>query len=1235
MRNIIKTKKKLYVFLISFLVFLFITFLFNIHLKRIHTSYDSFDNFQNELLQKELLLNRNLDSISTFLSVFNDSLPSGLSILLDKNYTDYFKFFIFYNDSIIFWSDNSVPISSLNPADSTFPKIYNSGNGYYRLVSRVRQPYKLFGLFLIKNDFKYQNNYLKNDFNDCFSIPSNVDLVFSEQGFNIFSSDNTFLFSLIFSSDSQLSKFQLFLLFLLYNLTFLFFIGFLYEAYILLFYKTKNTFLFVFFILDILIIRIVLFYFRVPELLFSSNLFSPFYYAFSGLIPSLGDLFINSVFVLLISFFIFHNVKFNIRYRNISVWKRFILVSFLFLIISFLFTSFVLIFKSIIIDSNVSLNLNNIFSLSFVSILSLLIIFNFILSVFLISSKLCFFSFKFIRSSKLYFFALILSVLISFIYYHFFQPSCCFILIFFIIFLLSSWYFLNRSYRVFSTTAVVFYIIFYSLFSTYLLHRFNDFKERENRKLIALNLSFEQHDSLLEFLFSEQEQKIYSDTIIPSLIDDYIYPDISSELHLKKYLLDNYFTGYWRKYDKQFTICTAEDILNIKPENISVNCIDFFNDLIQNSGQKTDNENLFFLNYSPGNNGYLALFKFFSDDNSDFPLVHIFIEFTPKFIPKDLGFPDLLLDNNISGIPDLSEYNYAMYNNGELYSRVGSSFYNINLSNYGTFNDQFQFFDFNDFNHLFYKIDNSRSLLISIHKKNILDVFAPFSYFFILLGIYSLVFLFVFFILNNRKTFQFNFRTRLQISMASVILVSFLTIGIFTLFYINNLNEKKNQNILSEKAHSILVEFQHKLSDISIIDSELKDYLGDLLIKFSNVFFSDINIYTLNGDLIATSRPQIFDEYLISKKINSTAFRGLAFDKKSLFIQNEKIGRQEYLSAYIPFINDQNKIVAYLNLPYFAKENEHKREISNFLVAYINIYVILIAISVFIALLISNYISRPLRLIMNKIGFVKLGKQNEKIIWNKKDEIGQLITEYNRMIDELAISVELLAKSERESAWREMARQVAHEIKNPLTPMKLNIQHLKKSWDDNAPDWDNRLSKFTKTMIDQIETLSSIATEFSDFAKMPKSKNVVLDVSELIKNSLDLFKNYKNIRLSFFNPSNLVFHVFADKEQLLRAFINLLNNSVQAIGENPDGEINININANNKSCIIEISDNGKGIPDYLTDKIFSPNFTTKSGGMGLGLAIVKSIILSSDGEITFHSEEGKGTTFRIILPLFE
>ncbi|MEZ5084055.1 MAG: ATP-binding protein, partial [Bacteroidales bacterium] len=432
--------------------------------------------------------------------------------------------------------------------------------------------------------------------------------------------------------------------------------------------------------------------------------------------------------------------------------------------------------------------------------------------------------------------------------------------------------------------------------------------------------------------------------------------------------------------------------------------------------------------------------------------------------------------------------------------------------------------------------------------------------------------------------------------------------------------------ILSEKSHSVLIELEHKLANENKLSADMEDYLSDLLIKFSLVFFSDINLYSTEGTLLASSRPEIFKKELISKKMNPTAFYNLTVEKKSRFILEENIGDYSYISAYLPFVNYDNDLIGYLNLPYFAKQEELTKEISNFLVAFINIYVILIAFAIYITLVISNYITRPLQILKDKISSLKLGKTDEKINWTKQDEIGSLVTEYNRMVDELGKSAQLLAKSERESAWREMAKQIAHEIKNPLTPMKLSVQYLQKAWNDKLPDWDQRLNRFTNTIVEQIESLSIIASAFSDFANMPRSKFQRVNIVDIISKAVDLYKDTTQISFELTGKKDVF--VLADKEQILRVFINLIKNSIQAIDFDKEGMIKLTVDRSENQIIITCRDNGMGISEDEKQKVFYPNFTTKSSGMGLGLAVVKNIITNTGGTISFESEAGKGLPFK-------
>jgi nitrogen fixation/metabolism regulation signal transduction histidine kinase len=302
-------------------------------------------------------------------------------------------------------------------------------------------------------------------------------------------------------------------------------------------------------------------------------------------------------------------------------------------------------------------------------------------------------------------------------------------------------------------------------------------------------------------------------------------------------------------------------------------------------------------------------------------------------------------------------------------------------------------------------------------------------------------------------------------------------------------------------------------------------------------------------------------------------------------------------------------------------------------VAFINLYVLLFLASIIAAVFIANQITRPLVVIQENLQKMQLGKRNEPIQYNRKDEIGSLVREYNKKVDELAVSAELLARSERESAWREMAKQIAHEIKNPLTPMKLNIQYLQRAKGKNE-EYNEFLDRVTSTLIEQIDNLSNIATEFSNFAKIPTARNQVFCLAEQLKKSIDLYESHSEIDIKFDSNGYENIQVNADREQLSRAIINLIRNAIQAIPEGRKGEIKMKLDRRQHMAVISVKDNGSGIDAELRDKLFSPSFTTKTSGMGLGLSIVKNIVENFAGKIWFETEMGKGTTFYLEIPVY-
>jgi nitrogen fixation/metabolism regulation signal transduction histidine kinase len=334
----------------------------------------------------------------------------------------------------------------------------------------------------------------------------------------------------------------------------------------------------------------------------------------------------------------------------------------------------------------------------------------------------------------------------------------------------------------------------------------------------------------------------------------------------------------------------------------------------------------------------------------------------------------------------------------------------------------------------------------------------------------------------------------------------------------------------------------------------------------------------------------------------------------------------------VPVNDASGKPYAYLNIPYFNSQSELNQEISGFLATLINLNAFIFLIAGSLAFFLTNRITASFQFIANKMRAIALGKDNEAIAWNRQDEIGLLVNEYNRMLGKLEESATALARNEREGAWREMARQVAHEIKNPLTPMKLSIQYLKQSIDSNAPNVQELSNRVTQTLVDQIDQLSRIAGDFSQFANIGNSKPELIVVDTAIEATLELYRTNQKLQIQL-NAAEPGLQVSIDKLQFNRLLTNLLQNVVEA-GEQQDSvEIQLTIKREGGWVLITIEDNCGGIPESLRQRIFTPNFTTKTSGTGLGLAICRGIAEQAGGAILLKHSDSKGSVFQLQLPL--
>jgi two-component system nitrogen regulation sensor histidine kinase NtrY len=1198
------------------------------HISTVH-AFEKTLRLKERRLNDEMLLLAKRAEKENYDQLFKHK-PAYYNSLMEK---EGIALLIYESDTLKFWSDNSIAVENWIKEVCLDTKMAKLHNGWFEVMhphTNSTTTKTIVGLVLIKNEFPYQNKYLTNEFQKDFSVPAETKLI-TDNSYRenaLTNSLGDYLFSLKFNADNPVS-FTSYLSCVLNFFAFIFIVLYFKKRCLAVAGKIgKNNSILLFLTLSFFT-RYLTIRFNFPESFYSFDLFHPKIYADASSIwlSSLGDLLINILLLFYLSFVFYgeYTIPESITAlkKNYQVLLAFILFLFYFWIswiITFLFTG-------LITNSSIPFSINNLFNLNIYSYISIVIIALLLFIYFLFSDKLVSALRKFSLSRWETLIVFIISAGVHSSISHVFGNRDLIIILWPCV-ILSLIIAIKQKHQIYPFSGIIFLVFLFSLYAVHVLTKYSEIKEQESRKIYVEKIAAEQ-DPIAELLFQDVTDGILKDSVLSAFVSG---PE-KHTLEFEKRLRQQYFSGFWEKYDVHIALFDTLCVPVIKSQNTAFDNNLYFDELIANRGYMTSSLHFYSINNASGKISYLAKIPFLKTNSTK--LGTLYIELDGKFISDEIGFPELLLDRNVGLSQELANYSYAKYKYNQLITQYGKYLYSTNGLDFEVQKKIYDFTTKDGFDHLLYRPDANTLIVLSKRDEGLIGRITTFSYLFAFFSLLLLSILFLRQLSMSKLLESFSLKYRIQVLLVLIVLISLALFGGGTIYYIKQQFEIKNRENISEKIHSVLMEVENRLGSENVLNTDLSEYSSFIMKKLSAVFFTDINLYDAQGNLYASSRPKVFDEGLTSKKMNPEAYLQIAILGKTEFIHDERIGNLDYLSAFIPLKNKDGKLLAYLNLPYFAKQNELEKEISGFLVALINIYVLLFALSIITAIFISNYVTKPLKLIQDKLGNIKLGKTNEPIEWQENDEIGNLVSEYNRMIAELSNSADLLAKSERENAWREMAKQVAHEIKNPLTPMKLSVQHLQRTWKDHAPDMDQKMERVTKTIIDQIDALSNIATEFSNFAKMPKANFEKINLQHILLNSISLFHDQEAIQLEFKSDVGGEAWIWADKEQLLRVFNNLLKNAIQAIPEDRNGRIQVVLKIEKNNFLVMITDNGIGISEDNTHKIFVPNFTTKNGGMGLGLAMVKNIVENTGGLIWFETQVKKGTTFFVSLPCYK
>lgn len=1179
-----------------------------------------------KLIEKEQKAEQILTDLETQLKESND--PS--LFFHGSSGTDAFEegiaLLVYKGNKIAYWSDNSIafPLSYEAGFDNHKPVFFS--NGWFIPVRREYLDYDMLALVMVYRQYPIENEYLRSGFPLQFMLPSATQITFdkTKSAFVVNGIENEFHFGLVFPEKKPNTLFIIIPVFfwLIFMLLLIRLIVLADEWPGL---RMKKVFMFPSGLAVLLLVYIVILFTGLPPSVRATELFSPFLWSAGRFLPSIGHMTLFGLFLITGLNIILKKDTFNSPVKSNGLGglagpAALMVCGFLF------FLGGEALFRNVVLNSAISFEAYKIIDLSFMSLASFL-------SILLILSIPLFF---FLRAYRMMAEMPVRKNLAVTAAAALVLPAACLIVtacsfwgILYIILLACTvllWQ--RKSYSL--LTLIVFYAGLTGIFSTTLIIKYSVLKEEKNLKVMAISLAND-NDMVAEDMLIDLWPVLKNDSALVVMMnkEQFSDADINS---VYRYLEDKYFNGYWENYDLNIVICRDDSPLMIPSTGSSAdNCFDYFNERLKNEGDSITGTGFWFMHNQAGRAYYFSRLFY---KNSPTLTNGLFIELVSHIEAYLEGYPELLLNTSHQRSPRLRNISYAKYYDSILVLRSGDYPYD-NLIVPGKPDTDYRFMNVNGYRHLYYSLGDM-TLVITSKSVKTLDIIITFAYLFVVILLFAFVLLLVL-IPHTGDLLRFNtFKRRLQLAFAAVLSVVFVIIIVGALVLTTNQFRNNHNRILEEKTLSISIELDHKLSsEQSLVGWNTPDYpsLNYLLVKFSNVFMTDINLYSATGSLLATSRPEVFSQKLEGNMINPEAYGILLEKERNEYIVEEHIGGLNYLSSYMSFYNEDNNLLAYINLPYFTMENLLTGEISNLVVTLINFTLLLLMLMMWIAVFLSERITSPLNLLQQAMASVKYGKKNKPIDYGSRDEVGELVKQYNRMIDELEDSANKLARSEREMAWREMARQIAHEIKNPLTPMKLNVQQLYKWWNDKVPDFEGKLNTFTDNQIEYIDNLSNIATAFSYFARLPDADPAEVNVVSQLKTTLEMFGNAENVFVTLDSGNITRAMVMADKEHLNGIFSNLLKNALQAIPSGRKGIINVKLEATIDKVQVRFTDNGTGIPEELKPRMFTPNFTTKSSGMGLGLSIAKRYTETAGGTIWFESESGNGTSFIVELPL--
>ena len=981
-------------------------------------------------------------------------------------------------------------------------------------------------------------------------------------------------------------------------------------------------------------LRVLLLILNLPEYFSSHEIFSSEYYAASFFSESIFDLVLNIFCAIYFLFelisMIQHKSVYRFIYLNNNKRNVFIKISFSIILSWVLIVVYYLMLKSIVINSTISLNLIEDLDLSIIRFLLI---------------------FSIVSISFIFFYLIHLTLHLVWRLHQRYQVGkpLQLLIIYGICILASSaieieLIFVSSVLFCFSILSLVqgypsilgkmkyqsfIYIFLFSLISSLIIGSAIYFNGRnkvtQQMTKYGERLLYDR-DEITEFLLQEASVNIQEDVFIrEKILSPFSDLGIVKEKIQKKYL-SNYFNDYAIRLE--LFDATGEPF-NMQSGQVTYN--DYYNTVLIKSTYLNKLDLYSYNDQISNTRRYISVNKIKSNNSI---IAYIIVELESGKYNKNSVFPELVLDQK--QVQDNNkDYDYCIFNKSKLETNYGYFNYDQRFINFIKAKQQKNIYECRYEGNFHVLVKGKDGAWIVVSKPySIMDILisnASIYFLFHIAGILIIVLLHVYRIRAQKR--QVSYAAKVQIYLNLAFFIPLLLVSIITLGFVNKNYEQSLVNRFindSDKLAAIISSrtiFQDRISKASATELLLESDL-------TRVEQLDINVYSTKGVLISTNQPEVYRKGILSNYIDPTAIASLLESRNQYTITNQQVGDLSYRSIYrLIRVPGTGGIAGIVHLPFFESKEDISKQISTYLKTILNIFSIGFIILLLISYVVAYYLTFPLKLITQ--GIKKTGLyDNEPILWESSDEIGRLVQEYNSMLVKLDDSKLILANSEKESAWREMARQVAHEIKNPLTPMKLKLQYLLQRIESNATKpSDEELKQSFRTILTQIDSLSEIASSFSSFYKLPELTLEKVEVNNLVKDLAALHQQQENTLIQTNVPVTATF-ILADQTMIVNILNNLLLNAIQSIPDKRNMQIQINVSQKLDRVLIEVKDNGSGIPPELREKIFVPYFSTKYSGSGIGLALAKRLVEDMKGVIWFETSLDAGTSFYIEMPYY-